>query len=88
MQTDSRWPVARDEDGKFSKYAWPGCYPIAHYTADDGYLCPDCANENIELCNDPDGDKQWRIVASDVLWENPDELMCDHCNRVLECAYV
>jgi len=75
--------VTRNESGKFDSFAWPGGYPLFYLCADNGVLCPDCANEN---GHDDATDKQWRIVASDVNWEDSD-LTCDHCNRKIESAY-
>ena len=77
--------IAKDEDGSYSAYAWPGGYPIYHVTADGGVLCADCANENREL-DSPD-DPQWHVIASDVNWESP-HLYCDNCNGRVESAYA
>ena len=38
--------VARNNDGKFSAYAWPGGYPVFHVTEDCEALCASCANEH------------------------------------------
>lgn len=84
-RTENKWPVQRDSDGSFTSYAWPGGYPIVHYTHDGAALCAKCCNANRELC---DGDNtDWRVRHSDVMWENPDEDVCTHCYEVLECAY-
>jgi hypothetical protein len=82
----------RDEDGKLPAYAWPGGYPIYYLVADNGVLCPACANqENGSIASetlDPEcpDDNQWRIVASDVNWED-ESLFCDHCSKQIESAY-
>ena len=82
----------REENGQFSAYAWPGGYPVYYLVADNGILCPTCANtessvREAETRPDyPDYD-QWRIVTSDINWENPD-LFCDHCNERIESAYA
>lgn len=84
--------LAKGDSGQYPKYAWPGGYPIFYLTADQGVLCPDCANtERSALidqldANCPDDD-QWRIIASDCNWEDPD-LHCDHCSKRIESAYA
>ena len=78
MNADNRWPVSLMPDGSFRSFAEWGCYPIMHVTADNGVLCGKCANENKELCTDPDN-KQWHIVASDTA-EGTDHT-CEHCNE-------
>lgn len=69
-----RWP----------SYAWPGGYPIFFVTGDNGVLCPNCANEHLDLTLDKD-DLQWHVVAMDVNHEDQ-HLYCDHCNTHLEPA--
>lgn len=75
----------RDEQGKLPAYAWPGGYPMYYLTADNGVLCPDCANQPDVDYTDPH-DKQWHIVAGDVHWEG-EAMQCDHCNGQIESAY-
>lgn len=75
--------IARDENGKFTSYAWPGGYPVFHITDDGGALCPDCANAEGHVGGDNDG---FRIIGSDVNWEDED-LLCDHCGTQIESAY-
>ena len=75
--------IARDEDHKFSAYAWPGGYPIFHICDDGGDLCPACANEHGHTDAPNDG---FRIVESAVNWED-EHLHCDHCNARIESAY-
>ncbi len=69
---------------EWRKYAWPGGYPIYYATQDNGCLCAKCANGNIEktLEDDP----QWKIVQSDINWEDP-KLYCDNCAEFIESAY-
>lgn len=80
-----------DNGGKFPAYAWPGGYPVCYVTADSGVLCPDCANDNLELTtakpNSDDYDRQWAIVDYDVNYENC-QLSCDHCNQYIDPAYI
>jgi hypothetical protein len=75
--------IARDEDGCFSRYTDLGGYPLYHIVDDGGVLCPDCANEHGHTEERNDG---WRIVASDVNWED-NELHCDHCGEPIPAAY-
>lgn len=75
--------IARDSDGKFSRYTDLGGYPICHICFDGGIICADCANEHGHT-DEPDD--EWRIIASDVNWENA-ELYCDACSKHLEPAY-
>lgn len=69
---------------EWPKYAWPGGYPIFYVTPDGGCLCPDCANDNLNLTFD--GADDWRIVATDINYENT-ALYCDHCGGQIEPAY-
>ena len=81
----------RDENGNLPAYAWPGGYPIYYVCADNGVLCPQCANtepsvrEADKHPDYPDYD-QWRIVAGEVNWEDSN-LTCDNCNQRIESAY-
>ena len=81
----------RDENGNLPAFAWPGGYPIFYLCADGGILCPECANKESAIKEAeenpayPDFD-QWRIVASDINWEDPD-LTCDNCSQRIESAY-
>lgn len=68
----------------WDSYAWPGGYPIYHLTQDGGILCPDCANENLALTHGDD--PQWKIVHSDVNWED-ENCNCDNCYKPIESAY-
>lgn len=84
----------RESDGSLPKFAWPGGYPIFYYVADDGAICPDCANgKNGSRAADPGldpecpDDDQWRIVTHDINYEDP-ELYCEHCNARIPSAYA
>lgn len=76
---------------QYDSYAWPGGYPIFYLTADNGVLCPDCANKNISLCACPveskEADPMWRIVAADINYEDESHTTCDHCYQPIEYAY-
>jgi len=66
--------------------AWPGGYPLFYVTADNGVLCPKCANKNLKLTLCPD-DKQWFIAAADINYEDG-ALYCDNCSGRIESAYA
>lgn len=74
----------RLENGKLPAYAWPGGYPLFYLAADNGTLCPKCANE---YTPDRDNEEQLKPVECDVNWEDVD-LFCEHCNAKIECAYL
>ena len=79
-----------ENDGKFPSYAWPGGYPIFYLAADNGVLCAECANTEPCVKNASDeypDDNQWRIVASDINWEDA-SLYCDNCSKRIESAYA
>jgi hypothetical protein len=71
---------------EWPRWAWPGGYPIYYLTADNGVLCSKCANDNVELTSDRDGDDQWRIVYADINYEDS-SLYCEHCGELVESAY-
>ena len=75
----------RLESGKLMSYAFPGGYPVYYLAGDGEIICPECANENIELVTDKDN-KDWHIVASDVNYESND-LYCCNCSERIEAAY-
>lgn len=79
------------ENGKLQSFAFPGGYPIYFVCADNGVLCPKCANEHLELIRaaiaDKGADKQWEIVAANANYEDND-LYCDHCSQRIESAYA
>lgn len=80
--------LQRNDDGTLPAYAWPGGYPIFYLLADDAVLCADCANgKNGSEASENHPDRQWRIVAADINWEDPN-LYCDHCNKRIESAYA
>ena len=74
----------RNEHGKFDAYAWPGGYPIYYLAADNGVLCPKCANQYTE---GRDNDEQLKPVQADINWEDA-SLFCEHCNERIESAYA
>ena len=71
------------EENEFPHYTFPGGYPLAYYTEDNGVLCAKCANKNFKLCigDDP----QWKIVALEANYES--DLVCDNCYEKIEAAY-
>ena len=71
---------------KVTRFAWPGGYPVFYAVADGGVLCPDCVNENLNQCCDPE-DRGWFVTGHDFNWEDP-HLQCDHCGRRIESAYA
>jgi len=77
--------IARDDDGRFSAYAWPGGYPIFHLCDDGGCLCAKCANDPSNPVHTDEPNDGWRIVGSDINWEDTD-LLCDHCAIAIESA--
>jgi DNA-directed RNA polymerase subunit RPC12/RpoP len=79
----------RMEDGRLPAFAFPGGYPLYYLTADDGILCPDCANgDNGSEAQNPEcqDDRQWRIVCADIHYEG-EPITCDHCSAQIESAY-
>jgi hypothetical protein len=79
--------IARDEDGSYLAYAWPGGYPVYHVCDDAGVLCPACANNPRNPVHEDAPDDGWRIIDSDVNYEDA-ELTCDHCGNAIEAAYI
>ncbi len=74
---------------KYGKYCWPGGYPLFFRTSDSGVLCVDCGNKerrNIIHSIGHDVSDGWQVNYIDVNWE--DELHCDHCNDMIEAAYI
>jgi hypothetical protein len=76
--------LPRDTDGRLSKWAWPGGYPLFYLDGQNSLLCPDCARKSDE---DPDEVPGFKPVACDANWEDPD-LFCDNCSTRIESAYV
>lgn len=75
--------IERDSAGKLPAFAWPGGYPVFYLAADNGILCPKCANNYVE---GRDNEKQLKPIAGDVYWEGP-TMQCEHCNADIESAY-
>jgi hypothetical protein len=76
-----------DDNGAYPAFAWPGGYPLYYLTADNGILCPECANgRHGSEAGDRNTDPQWRLVAVEVHWEG-EPLTCDHCQAKIESAY-
>lgn len=71
-------PLARNAEGKFDKYAWPGGYPL-YYCSTYTVLCADCASKDTDQ-DDP-------IVEAQINWENP-SLYCEGCGERIESAYA
>jgi hypothetical protein len=76
--------LPRDDDGQLSKWAWPGGYPIFYIDGNNSILCPDCARKSDA---DPDELPQFKIIAADVNWEDPN-LYCEDCSAPIESAYA
>lgn len=72
------------------KYSSVGSYPLFYMTADGGVLSYDSVCQNIwqvaRAIRNGD-DRQWRVVAVDVNWEDPN-LYCDDSGEAIEAAYV
>ncbi len=74
------------------KYAWPGAYPMYFVMADGEALSFEAARENrreiLEALAELDKrlNKEWRPIAVDVNWEDPD-LYCAHTGERIESAY-
>lgn len=70
-------------------YAWPGGYPLYFITSDGCALSFDAAKQNrryiIESIAHHINDG-WRIVATDINWEDAD-LYCGHTGKRIESAY-
>lgn len=61
-----------------------GKYPLYYIASDNGLICPDCVNSNLDLCRDKSND-QWFIVAQEVNWES--QLYCEACSTDILSAY-
>ena len=71
-------------------YAWPGGYPMYFVTSDGAALLFETVRE--ELHNIIDSirrgvDDGWRVVATDINWEDGD-LVDDHTGERIESAYA
>lgn len=78
--------IARDEDGRYMRYAWPGGYPVFHVCDDGEALCTDCANDPRNPIHEDEPNDGWRIIGSDINYEDT-ELVCVHCGKQIESAY-
>ena len=78
--------IAKDENGKYLNYAWPGGYPVYHICNDGEALCPKCANDPKNPVHEDMPDDGWRIIASDINYED-DDLFCAHCGEQIKSAY-
>lgn len=70
-------------------YAWPGGYPLFFLCDDGGALCPACVKTERRNILESIAHKQsdgWRVIAHEINWEEQD-MLCDHCNEHIECAY-
>lgn len=71
-------------------YAWPGGYPVFFVTSDGGALSFKAAKQERRNILEAIAHKQndgWRVVASEINWEDPD-LLCDHTGERIESAYA
>lgn len=83
----AQFPYDKIVGVEWPAYAWPGGYEIHYITEDGGVLCHQCANENMALTADCDGDPQWRIIEGDLNYEEPD-CYCGNCDRKIEPEYL
>lgn len=79
--------IARDEDGQYTAYAWPGGYTVFHVCDDGGCLCAKCANDPKNPVHEDEPNDGWRIIGSDINWEDAD-LLCDHCGEQIPASCV
>lgn len=75
--------IERDSDGKLPSHAWPRGYQLVYYAADNGLLCPACANAYVE---GRDTEEQLKPVLCDVFYEGPAQ-QCENCDAMIESAY-
>lgn len=67
-------------------YAWPGGYPL-YFVMADGETCSfEAIADNKAEVYSSAADPQWRPVAVDINWEDPD-LLCAHTGKPIEAAY-
>jgi len=72
-------------------YAFPGGYERIAITSDGGVLCHTCVGDNQDLiyesiltqCNDG-----WCVEALDLDCNTDEEIMCDHCGRIVQEKYI
>ena len=67
-------------------FAWPGGYRIHFLTDDSGSLCGACVADKSNPCHVGGLADGWRIEATFVHWEGPDEI-CDHCGTAYPSEY-
>lgn len=76
---------------KQGPYAWPGGYPLYFVTEDGGSLSFATAwNERANIARaivDNDRSGGWRVIGSEVNWEDPD-LIDSHTGERIESAYA
>ncbi len=72
-------------------YAWPGGYPLYFITSDGAALSFKSAKAErrqiLHAIAYPERADQWRVIATDINWEDPD-LHCDHSGERIESAYA
>ena len=71
-------------NGELPRYAWPGGYPMYYLAADNGVLCPTCANK---FDSERDNATQLEPIAYDINYEDA-LLYCENCNKRIESAYA
>lgn len=72
------------------KYSSLGSYPKYWLTVDGHVLSYTAVRENLgQIARSirDGGDPEWRVVACDANWEDP-ELYCDHSGARIESAYA
>lgn len=74
---------------RIGEYAWPGGYQMYFICADGEALSYKAARENFYevLCGFKYKDPDWRIVASDINYEDK-HLYCSHTGEKIPAAYV
>jgi hypothetical protein len=81
--------LLNDNNGEVVHYAWPGGYEFVYYCRDNGTLCPNCVEENLDLILQSikeDYDDQWIVngyqaVETDNA-EDFGKIICDNCYKV------
>lgn len=73
--------LPRDSDGRLSKWAWPGGYPIFYLDGEDSILCADCARKS-----DEEEVEHFKPVAAGINYEDK-EWFCEQCSERIESAY-
>ena len=75
--------LPRDEDGRLSKWGWPGGYPLYYLDGDGSVLCADCARKSDEDVGEV---PQFKPQAAGGNWEEGG-LHCDQCGKAIEAAF-